>query len=1145
MSTADLPSKFALECTKPVAADSPDHLVPRGTKNDNSRNRLFNRKVELLLAKRPLRVLDFGCAGGGFVKDCIDDGHIAVGLEGSDYSKRIARAEWATIPQSLFTCDITSPFALSQRGSAAQFDLITGWEFMEHIPTPCIEAICANAEKHLAAGGLVIFSIADFPDEADGVVYHQTVQPKAWWVEKFRSLGFTNHENVVGYFGNDWIRGPYQGSRGFHVVLTRSKDNAPAIPSRELQITDLINNGVQFLDQGAKKNNSGGYSGNLEYALHCFDRAIAVKSCMEAHYGKAVTLIQLKRTNEAIVELQQADKLSPGNRDIARMIAQLQGAARPSPVAPRPAPAQPKLELRPVNLSQKFATMQNNPRKSGGGPKISVVTPTFNCGKYLRQCIESVLAQGYENFEHIIVDGASKDETVEILKSYPHVKWISEPDSGEAEALNKALKMATGDIINWLNADDYYNGAEVFRTVVAEFARQSDCDVLVGKALIINEDDNVLGMRTPKQPLNLASLVRWFRDIHLYQPSMFYTKKVAERVGPYRQDLFFSIDLEYWLRIAAAGFKYGYVDSALARARLVRSGAKSANDPITQEKNWQEIVTPFAKLLPPGEKYNYWKDYFDYRIANQKRYNESINAPADCEGMRALAAALMEKNEFQVAFNVVQQMLSQYPNEADGYWLASDILCRSGRPAEARHLVQEGLNAQRSRAVPGPKSRGEDAPAQLAGKIAGYSRVTPNLEVKGSLSRKALLFFPHNPIPPQSGAHQYFLSVLDGLRASGFRSTLVSSTQSSETQWTKEAIACLNQQWNTDVSLHQPTQEDQQYINQNINSSFGARLTSPGLHKTFREAFAHLKPEWIGINYAAYGPLATDAIFSTARRAIFMHDLVTANDSMQKRMWADLGNRYAGQFGVTDVPAHFIDETYFAQGSAYDPAEMQIYNQYDCTVSVSMREGNLVEQAAPATRVVYLPNVWEIDQRMTNSYSGDPLFAAGVNLFNVQGYLYFVAKILPHVLSKHAAFNLKVVGNACKWLKPAYGAQLTGFVDNIMALYQNAPFALCPLIGGTGQQVKIIEAMAAGVPVISMDAVAQSSPIEHGINGFVAKDAKEFADYVLRLYADRKLCRQMGEAARETIRAKHTIQSLPAKMRVITDEATLNARKVG
>jgi glycosyltransferase involved in cell wall biosynthesis len=89
-------------------------------------------------------------------------------------------------------------------------------------------------------------------------------------------------------------------------------------------------------------------------------------------------------------------------------------------------------------------------------PKISVVTPTLNCGQFIRDCIESVLAQNYENFEHIIVDGGSADGTVDVLREYPHLTWVSDPDDGEVFALNKALKMASGDIIGWLNADDWY-----------------------------------------------------------------------------------------------------------------------------------------------------------------------------------------------------------------------------------------------------------------------------------------------------------------------------------------------------------------------------------------------------------------------------------------------------------------------------------------------------------------------------------------------------------------------------------------------------------------------------------------------------------------------------------------------------------------
>ncbi len=131
-------SKFILYTNRPVAVDSPDHLFPYGVKQDNSRNPLFNKKLYALLGRKPLHILDFGCAGGGFVKDCLDDGHIAIGLEGSDYCKRTGRAEWSTIPDHLFTCDITAPFFLKAVNDLGEetdvkFDVITAWEFMEHI----------------------------------------------------------------------------------------------------------------------------------------------------------------------------------------------------------------------------------------------------------------------------------------------------------------------------------------------------------------------------------------------------------------------------------------------------------------------------------------------------------------------------------------------------------------------------------------------------------------------------------------------------------------------------------------------------------------------------------------------------------------------------------------------------------------------------------------------------------------------------------------------------------------------------------------------------------------------------------------------------------------------------------------------------
>ena len=88
--------------------------------------------------------------------------------------------------------------------------------------------------------------------------------------------------------------------------------------------------------------------------------------------------------------------------------------------------------------------------------RISVITPTRNMGHFLEPCILSNMAQFYPDLEHIVVDGASTDNSVEILRRYPHLRWVSEPDKGLSDGLNKGIRMATGDIIGWCNADDLY-----------------------------------------------------------------------------------------------------------------------------------------------------------------------------------------------------------------------------------------------------------------------------------------------------------------------------------------------------------------------------------------------------------------------------------------------------------------------------------------------------------------------------------------------------------------------------------------------------------------------------------------------------------------------------------------------------------------
>ena len=128
------------------------------------------------------------------------------------------------------------------------------------------------------------------------------------------------------------------------------------------------------------------------------------------------------------------------------------------------------------------------------GPKISIITPTYNCGQLIRRCIESVTSQEYPNFEQIVVDGESKDNTVDVLRQFPHVKWVSEKDNGEANALNKGLKMVTGDIVCWLNADDYLHPNALVPVGLA-FAQNPDWELVFSNTYMVDSHGAVLWVK--------------------------------------------------------------------------------------------------------------------------------------------------------------------------------------------------------------------------------------------------------------------------------------------------------------------------------------------------------------------------------------------------------------------------------------------------------------------------------------------------------------------------------------------------------------------------------------------------------------------------------------------------------------------------
>ncbi len=194
--------RFKVVTDYPVALDSPDHINPLGTRMDNSRAKGFNEKVyELFNNRKPLKIMDLGCAGGGMVEDFVKDGHDAIGLEGSNYNLKHQRACWATISANLFTCDVSHRFQvyskdkdpsefghhLEQEWFKSKFNVITGWEFMEHILPIKLPMVCANVKRHLHDDGIFVCSIP--LGKEDNNPWHQCQKDFAWWKHLFDMVG--------------------------------------------------------------------------------------------------------------------------------------------------------------------------------------------------------------------------------------------------------------------------------------------------------------------------------------------------------------------------------------------------------------------------------------------------------------------------------------------------------------------------------------------------------------------------------------------------------------------------------------------------------------------------------------------------------------------------------------------------------------------------------------------------------------------------------------------------------------------------------------------------------------------------------------------------------------------------------------------
>lgn len=208
-------------------------------------------------------------------------------------------------------------------------------------------------------------------------------------------------------------------------------------------------------------------------------------------------------------------------------------------------------------------------------PKVSIITPSFNQGRFLEASIRSVLEQDYPEIEYIIVDGGSKDNSVEIIKKYEDrlAWWVSQKDKGHADALNKGFARATGEILAWLNSDDIYF-PNAISEAVSILKSHPEVGMVYGDADLIDDSGATVGRFASKQT-NYRHMLRG--SVHIPQATTFLRADLWRQVGPLDLSLFFSFDYDLWVRLAKVS-QLLYVPRRWANFRIHSEGKTIIND---------------------------------------------------------------------------------------------------------------------------------------------------------------------------------------------------------------------------------------------------------------------------------------------------------------------------------------------------------------------------------------------------------------------------------------------------------------------------------------------------------------------------------------------------------------------------------------
>jgi glycosyltransferase involved in cell wall biosynthesis len=252
-------------------------------------------------------------------------------------------------------------------------------------------------------------------------------------------------------------------------------------------------------------------------------------------------------------------------------------------------------------------------------PRISVITSSYNQGEFIGRTIDSVLAQNYPNLEHIVVDGMSTDDTPEVLARYDHLHIIREPDRGQADAINKGFRAATGNILCFLNSDDTFLPGALQR-VAQEIDPARGRHVVMGRCRFIDEHDRFLGVEHPSAFQSHRRVLEIWKGYCIPQPAVFWTPEVWRRCGPLDEHERLMLDYDLFCRFSRE-YQFHAIDQVLATYRL---HTQSKTSSVSDQQRLEDAIQVGRRYWGSPDSLQFWQILWSYGIFRLNRRGRAV-----------------------------------------------------------------------------------------------------------------------------------------------------------------------------------------------------------------------------------------------------------------------------------------------------------------------------------------------------------------------------------------------------------------------------------------------------------------------------------------------------------------------------------------